>query len=153
MRMTVLSWRGGSVKSGRCASSRDCLNGESRNAVKSLPSRFGFGGKTFSAFLYFWCESQIWKPRKRDKRVLRVCRFFPEDICSGDTAGKYVSLSRLSYRECPVNNTLTLIFNVDSLVDTYLCGICALQSVNMHSCCFTCIFHLWLCSISMTATG
>lgn len=37
----------------------------------------------------------------------------------------------LSYRECPVNNTLTLIFNVDSVVDTYLWYLCV--TVSKHA--------------------
>ncbi len=40
MRTTVLSWRGGSVKSGRCASSPDCLKGQSRPTLTLLESTF-----------------------------------------------------------------------------------------------------------------
>lgn len=40
MRMTVLSWPGGSVKSGHCVSSPDCLNGESRAALMSPDGGF-----------------------------------------------------------------------------------------------------------------
>lgn len=43
MRTTVLSWPGGSVRSGLCASSPDCLSGESRAALASSESRFVIG--------------------------------------------------------------------------------------------------------------
>ena len=33
--MTVLNWRGGSARSGRCASSPDCLSGECRVVITS----------------------------------------------------------------------------------------------------------------------
>lgn len=39
MRTTVLSWPGGSVRSGRCVSSPDCLSGESRASLKSPETR------------------------------------------------------------------------------------------------------------------
>lgn len=40
MKTTALSWHGGSVRSGPCASSPDCLSGESKEALASSRTSF-----------------------------------------------------------------------------------------------------------------
>lgn len=53
MRTTALSWRGGSVRSGHCALSPDCLNGESRATLTSPDSILIAGSHSHASCLTF----------------------------------------------------------------------------------------------------
>lgn len=70
MRTTVLSWHGGSVRSGRCALSPDCLSGEwSCIYVVILRS-------TFKYFLFFFNISRYGSPGNVSKEYSDFADFF-----------------------------------------------------------------------------